>query len=157
VITLPPRFFDICRSCGIAELHSAPLPEVCPKCGKPWGHGRRLNNDDWQVRLMSAALERAQYRRPPTPAGQWLGLTDEDLDLCDRVRTAACSDRWHYTCVYRLATDLLNAHLNAERAQKTKSKTAFAAYRKRMLRDLSDFTSCLRSTGATAQLLHKAV
>jgi hypothetical protein len=147
MITLPPRFFDICKACGIAELHGAPLPEVCPKCGKPWGHGRRLRDGDWQVKLVGRALLRHCRQAAESASGRWWGLDAAGKAFCQRVMDACCADRWHYTKAYGMAVALVNATNNAERARATRSTSAHDRYRKRVVKDLDTFHLTLKSLG----------
>lgn len=108
---------------------------------------RKADNRHWTVRVVANRLRRIRDSANVSASGKFIGLDDAALDFCERVRTAACSDRWCKTILYGIATDLVNAHLNADRGRRTRSATACARYRCRAVKAIDDFGQRLHAAG----------
>lgn len=140
------RLFILCRcSCGHASVHHEPFPDRCG-CGREWLPERRAVDSDWATRLVVRRLVQLRDAAAVTASGRWWGLDAAGVAFCDRVTTAACSDRWVKTPWYGLAVALLNATKSAQRARATRSGTACVRYRQRVTKSLDAFQHKLRAT-----------
>lgn len=150
MITSPPLVvFDVCRRCGNAVVQRQPaIATECRLCGGEWREARRASNADWTTRLIVRRLRRLRDAAAQTASGRWWGLDAAGLAFCERVRVAACGDRWHRcTVIYALATALISATTSAAAARKTRSATAHNTHRHRAVKNLDLFASTCRAAG----------
>jgi hypothetical protein len=142
------RLFILCRcgKCGGSWVRCEPFPVRCD-CGGEWLPERRAGNGDWATLLVVRRLVKLRNGAAISASGSWWGLDADGLAFCERVTTAACSDRWVKTDWYALAVALINATKDAARAHATRSGVAYTRYRKRVLAHLDHFQNALRASG----------